>query len=228
MSSYFLHNERCPRCASKGDDLSKDNLAVYSDEHKYCFKCGYYVRGDKTLQLKERNDTDTLTPSITDFNKATLKYLKSYGLTDEEIQQHLRGHEDGYMFIDSNFYSIRRLDKKPKVITQGKVVGNEPIFLNDNGGTTVIICEDVLSAIKIARVGNSCALMKTAIHDVLLHRLATYFERCYLWLDNDVKEHVMTKLYPKLVPYFKEVRIITSEYDPKVYNTKEIERFINE
>jgi len=36
MSSDFTKHEECPQCGSK------DNLAVYSDGHGYCFGCGYW------------------------------------------------------------------------------------------------------------------------------------------------------------------------------------------
>ena len=42
---HVVRREQCPRCASRGNDNSKDNLAVYlnSDgkESSHCFACGY-------------------------------------------------------------------------------------------------------------------------------------------------------------------------------------------
>ena len=41
--SYVVGREQCPKCAEKGFDRSGDNLVMYSDEHKYCYRCEYYV-----------------------------------------------------------------------------------------------------------------------------------------------------------------------------------------
>jgi len=226
MMSYFIHNEQCPRCRKQGNDLSKDNLAVYSDEHKYCFRCGYYVPADKIHIIKSYIEKPTKynlqTPGICDFTLETITYLKRYGLTDDEIYGNLSGHKDGYVFKTSNFYLIRRLHEKPKVMIYGNVVGNEPVWLSDNDTETITICEDVLSAIKISRVISSCALLKTAIHDKLLVRLSKQFNNCILWLDPDMHTHMIKIILPKIKPYFKEVKVIMSEKDPKEYSTENI------
>ena len=43
--SVLLRHEQCPRCASRGNDNSKDNLAIYKNEDgqesSHCFSCGY-------------------------------------------------------------------------------------------------------------------------------------------------------------------------------------------
>ena len=230
--SYFIHNEQCPKCRASGNDVSKDNLAVYSDDHKYCFRCGYYVPPDKTYIIKsyieKPKEISSLTfPDTCAFTPETLAYLKRYGLTDEEIHDNLYGHEDGYAFMTSNFYLIRRLDKLPKVLTHGNVVGNEPVFLTREPSKTIVLCEDVLSAIKIARVENSCALLKTSVHYKLLWRLASSFDKCVLFLDGDMYSNMTKKLLPQVSPYFKETKIVFSERDPKELSTSEIKSFID-
>ena len=50
--SHFLYNERCPRCSENGADKSGNNLAVYSDTHKYCFACGYHDRGGHCREIQ--------------------------------------------------------------------------------------------------------------------------------------------------------------------------------
>ena len=39
----FDHHEQCPECAKRGNDTSGDNLGVFTDGHKFCFCCQYYV-----------------------------------------------------------------------------------------------------------------------------------------------------------------------------------------
>jgi hypothetical protein len=229
--SHFLHNERCPKCAAQGHDLSADNLGVYSDNHRYCWKCGYYEPGDiveKHFKQKEIvNSKGLIYPEITNFNQECLEYLRSYQLTDEEIYSNLNGHGDGYSFFDSKFFLVRRLHKKPKVIVKGEVVGNEPIFASPNGGDTVAIVEDILSAIKVSRVIDTIALLKADLHDIVITRLANRYDNCYLWLDSDMYEKMSTKLLPRIKPYFKQCKVIMSEHDPKVYNDQQIKEFIN-
>jgi len=229
-SSYFIYSESCPKCRSKGEDRAGDNLAVYSDGHKWCYKCNYFVTGDSLYSLKAAKveGKDKLVyPRVVDFSKATLDYLKSFDLTYDEIETHLVGHEDGYYFRDNNFFLVRRLYKKPKVIIQGEVIGNEPILLNDNLPDTVVLCEDIISAIKINRVVSSCALLKTSIHDNLLYRLAKQFNNCIIWLDPDMYQHVCNKLLPKCNPLFQNVKVILSDKDPKYYNSLQIKEYIN-
>lgn len=40
-------HEQCPKCAANGRDKHKDNLAVYSDGHAWCYSCGYYQPADR-------------------------------------------------------------------------------------------------------------------------------------------------------------------------------------
>ena len=46
--SYVVDKEQCPKCADQGRDISCDNLAVYSDGHKFCFACEHFVKGNMT------------------------------------------------------------------------------------------------------------------------------------------------------------------------------------
>lgn len=51
MDSEFIRKEPCPQCGSR------DNLARYSDQHGWCFGCGYYEKGDgqvDDIEVKER------------------------------------------------------------------------------------------------------------------------------------------------------------------------------
>jgi hypothetical protein len=229
VATYFLYNEGCPRCIAKGEDTHRDNLAVYSDGHKWCYKCNYFVQGDSLYSLKAVKvvDESIVPPKPEEFSKEVLEYLKQYGLTDDEIEANFYGHGDGYLFVTPNFYLIRRLSKYPKVIVKGVVVGNEPVFMSDTCKDTVVLCEDVLSAVKISRVSPSCALLKTSIHDNLLYRLAKQFDNCKIWLDPDMYSHVCNKLLPKVTPLFQNVSVILSEKDPKYYDTSKIKEYLN-
>lgn len=230
--SHFLRNEACPKCRSSGGDISGDNLGVYSDGHSYCWKCGFYNPGDiKDKYFKKEpitNSRGLIYPEITSFSKETIDYLKKYGLTDDEIYSNLNGHTEGYSFFDSAFYQVRRINPidKPKVDTRGIIVGNEPIFASSNGGDSVVLVEDIISSIKVSRVIDSCALLKSSIHDILILRLANRYKNCYLWLDPDMYQKMTKSLLPRLKPYFNQVRVIFSELDPKEYSTQKIKEYL--
>ena len=51
--SNVINKEQCPACASRGQDNSCDNLAVYDDGHKYCFACKHYEHGNTQDKKKE-------------------------------------------------------------------------------------------------------------------------------------------------------------------------------
>lgn len=228
--SYFIYSESCPKCRSKGEDRAGDNLAVYSDGHKWCYKCDYFVAGDSLYSLRalKKDSQETFkSPNPEEFSKDCLDYLTSFGLTHDEIEQHLYGNSDGYLFTTPNFYLIRRLHKTPKVIVKGAVVGNEPVFMANECKDTIVLCEDILSAIKISRVSPSCALLKTSIHDSLLYRLAKQFNNCKIWLDPDMYTHVCKNLLPKVTPMFQNVSVVLSEKDPKYYDTDKIKEYLN-
>ena len=64
--SYVVDREQCPKCAEQGFDRSGDNLVVYSDDHKYCFRCEYYVPSNNSNKEKI-----AMEPTIIDFKKYT-------------------------------------------------------------------------------------------------------------------------------------------------------------
>lgn len=45
-----IARERCPQCASLGQDRKSDNLIVYDNDSKHCFKCNYHVFEDQEEQ----------------------------------------------------------------------------------------------------------------------------------------------------------------------------------
>lgn len=49
-----IGHQQCPQCHSEGKDNSGDNLAIYDDNSKYCFSCGYSEKGESNLGVKEK------------------------------------------------------------------------------------------------------------------------------------------------------------------------------
>jgi len=111
--SQVVSKDRCPRCEEQGRDRHRDNLAVYSDGHEYCFACGYYKPSPlsqriKALDTPKDSHTISLLPGgttskdspesilrslsieLSEYTIAIpsepLSWLRSYGITPAEIR----------------------------------------------------------------------------------------------------------------------------------------------
>ena len=92
--SKVIEREQCPACASRGQDNSCDNLAVYDDGHKYCYACEYREsgKGDTVPIVKDTSNTK--------FYKGT--YVANRGITEKTMRMY--GYE-----------AIRQGDKKAEI-----------------------------------------------------------------------------------------------------------------
>ena len=141
----FSHHEPCPSCGSR------DNVGVWEDGGKYCFGCGWGVRGYKGIsnkelkqQLKreEKNSDGTRVASLpSDFDyglpAVPLAWLRKYGITDQEIAQQRMGWSDARQllvfpvfdnygalcFCQSRYFGAN--ESHPKYLTSGS---SEKIF----------------------------------------------------------------------------------------------------
>lgn len=225
--SHFLFNEPCPQCRSNGSDKNGDNLAVYSDGHKYCFKCKYFVTGDKLHALRNvsaiKNPKDSSGIKVTEFSEDALRWLKKYNLTNDEIFTFFKGTSNGWAFTTEKFTIERNLYRQPKVKNFGEILGNEPII---HVNSTLVIVEDVVSMVKVGRQFSCCALLKSSLNDILLLRLAKDYDHLVLWLDPDMSQHMVKRLLPKCRLLFKSVKVVFSENDPKDHTDSEIYSYV--
>ena len=92
--NHVIEHTQCPRCATHGHDRTKDNLAVYSDGSKYCFRCHYLVLASAKSRIKKEFSGVTRTPpdtvvlpsdvSLTLPGKAKV-FCSKFGLTTKDI-----------------------------------------------------------------------------------------------------------------------------------------------
>jgi hypothetical protein len=229
--SHFIKHERCPKCSAIGQDRSGNNLAVYSDGHKHCFACGYYVRGDIIERYKqkviEKPTSYSSFQRARNFSSDALVYLKKYGLTDKEIHDNYFWCDDGYLVFDGGKYQNARnfTNRGVKYISRGLIRGNEKMFLHNPQNESVVIAEDAISAIKISRTCNSVPIHNSIIPLELILRLSKQFKNLFIWLDRD-KAKESFKEAKKAEIYFDKVRIIWSEKDPKEYSNTEIKNYL--
>ena len=89
--AQHIKNVPCPKCREQGNDRTGDNLAVYSDDSRYCWKCGYWSNGGLSARkLLDRHTAPILKeyPRIAlpidctiDYPDKCLSWLKPFELT---------------------------------------------------------------------------------------------------------------------------------------------------
>ena len=229
--SHFLYNERCPRCSKNGNDRSGNNLAVYSDTHKYCFACGYKVKGDIVEKYKQQKVEKTSNNKFFNrsnvFDNKALIYLKKYGLTDKEIEENYFWDDAGFLVFDADKYQNARnfTGIGAKYISRGIIRGNEKVFDNTKKDSIVVV-EDAISAIKVGRVVPCVPLHNSIVPLELILRLSRRFKNIFIWLDPDKQKESLREA-SKASLYFDNVSTIWAEKDPKDYSVKEIENYLH-
>lgn len=235
--SYFITHTGCPKCGSS------DAFAEYDDGHFWCFSCGHYVPAKGNIQVVERHfsergtNVNSLPLNISlDIPKEPYKWLKSYGITDEEIVNNKLMWGDGMLIFpfygennEINFWQGRYFPMgNPKVYTCG--FPDKFINFRDFGGgksTRVVVVEDSVSAIKVNRV---CASAELLGSNLSMHKaigLSRVFSHLTLWLDSD-KLLTATKFVNKYSSLFDKCDYIYTDKDPKEFTTEEIRKILNE
>jgi hypothetical protein len=247
MSSKFLRLEACPKCREQGSDKHGDNLAVYSDG-SYCFSCGYTRRN--VLQgffefsetgkgfPRSSNSNDGKRPIQVEGHGPTdeaREWLEGLDLTDKERYGILRIHWDSHYFgwkfpVNKQFYQVRLFGpkRKSKWITHGQ----KPLMhlYNQTKGTvldTVVLVEDIISAVKISRVVTASPLFGSNWKwtPEILQKL-TPFKHIIIWLDWDKKDYAFRQM-KKLQQYGFKVSMISTESDPKEQTTEYVQELLD-
>lgn len=222
----IIHTQ-CPKCASLGKDNHKDNLAIYPNNSKYCFSCGYYQSGNNSY-VKPTTKTYKLPyDSNISFPIEYCSYLNKY-LTKYEISHNLIIWSNTYNrlifpIINQNSFIGRSLTEKPKWKFYGQKQ-NLIYLLGRINSNTIIITEDIISAIIVGRQ-NICTLpiFGTHISTTLLQKLKNKYNKTkfILWLDKD-KEATSLNYYYKFKQLNFNISYISTNKDPKEYSNEEI------
>ena len=229
-NSVLLSKTRCPKCAERGNDKSHDNLGQYSDGHSYCFSCGYYSGGNSLYKLKEEipqsdvielsmpEDISTIIPEIPS------KWLQTYGVNPSPI---FWSEKEQWLifpiYIKGDFvaYIARNFKSVPKWLGFG--INNQLYYLLGNSSTSsLILVEDIVSAIKISKIHPVMPLFGSHIG---LHRWARLkkmgINKIWVWLDYDKRLYALTSaLEGQSIGI--DVKVIITEKDPKEYNYDQI------
>lgn len=166
-------------------------------------------------------------------------WLSKYNISQQEI--------DAYNFLWSNSYSrlILPVYKAGKLVYwQGRYFGEDttqPKYINtrnkrtevwfDTGGvdgySTIVLCEDILSAIAISRVPGyrAVALLGCYLSDEMLVRLQSEGRQVCLWLDLD-KRATSYRYSKRLKEFGLNAKSVVTPKDPKEYKPEQIREFL--
>lgn len=232
----ILRNEQCPECAKNGADTRGDNLVRYQDGGAFCFACRYHEKQTSfmTHEPPTKTPLPRLVPELDKWAPKNLAWLRKY-LNDEEIEgwfEYAPDLDRHVFFLDFTkpdgeeefYWEARAVDKpgEPKV----KSHGTKPYFPIYHGADGVgkdhlVIVEDVVSSIKLARHFNTLPLFGCYCPNewiVAIHR-NTFFKKVVIWLDSD-KLPVAMELLKKL-RYLKPTTVVHTPKDPKDYDNEE-------
>ena len=234
--SYLLKKEQCPECAKLGKDRNHDNLALYSDGHSYCFSCGYTNRiwnslsttsesnkkPYKEIQITLPIDCDTSYPAN------ALKWISQYELSSNDLlsnnvlwsEQHKRLIFPIYGDIGLLAYQGRYFGSeinKPKWWGQGDLANTFHIIKGRSLQPTLILTEDIVSAIKVSRYAPAMPLFGCSIgikRFKRLYKLLGYQADIKIWLDPDKRKEAIKESRKGTLCGLK-TSVIISNKDPK-------------
>lgn len=227
--SKFIGHIPCPKCGSK------DNLAEY-DDHFWCFGCRYHKVKDDIHTLRKRafkhsEDPPSLVGLMNcsrDLPQTAMKWLLSYGISKDEIEQYdFQWCEDNELLVlynkDGYWQGRSFADNRPKYLSGG----NKPLTIYGSGNKIVCV-EDILSAIKIARLSPdycSTPLLGSSMPLETTQSLIERFNDVIVWLDRDKAKNAI-KIARNLKQRGINSEVVISPLDPKEYNKEEIKQWL--
>ncbi len=236
--SQFIEHRPCPNCGSS------NNLAVYVD-NEYCFGCKYIkfynyhprrienikTTTDKIVSLPY--DVVPIIPAVAD------EWLRKYKLSVSELIKHrvvwseMRNllifpyfGPDNYLFGYQGRY-FGNDPKHPKWVGFGGFK-RQNSYLVGPDKTKIVIVEDIISAIRLARkTSSSCLFGSFVDYSKYINIYNIYKPKEYIiWLDDDKKKESYLYSY-NLNKLGIQSRVISTKLDPKCYSDSEIELILN-
>ena len=231
--SNFIKLGPCPYCGSK------DNRAEYQNGY-WCFGCSKLEIKEDTKTLRERvYKTNTLADgksiylieTIKDIPQMAMRWLLKYDITREEILKYGISWDPVRKLLvllkNKNYWQARNFGfGNLKYLSQGM----KPLTIYGEGDTIVLV-EDVLSAIKIARLrydGYSASpLLGSSLSKQAEAQLIRRYKKIYIWLDRDKAKNAI-RIKNRLRSLGVISKAIITELDPKEYNKEKLKEFLND
>lgn len=247
MTSTLLYKTQCPSCNDQGKDKSRDNLAVYSDGHSYCYSCGYVTTANLSRIKNTKKDTQLVNlpediqdifalpndiPSIAInwlLNYFKYKEIPKFTFWSNSKQSLIfpiydnPNHPTTLLAYQARYFGNNL--KYPKWIGYG--INNSLVFsYGKNKHNTTVLVEDLISTYKVGHVQHTTCLFGSHIGAKRLVTLALLgYTTIYIWLD-----------YDKRIESIKEaslgqslglsMKVIHTKKDPKEYSYEEIQEIL--
>ena len=191
-------------------------------------------------ELNEQTEAKTAFPTFShDLPQKGVEWAKSYGIEVPELLfRDVQGVEPlqfrqrmAFIFRDSGRHPIlaqaRNLEEgaKPKYITYGKPNEVLPIYYvrsSERRSNCLVLVEDCLSAIKLARLTDAMPCLASEVSSLKLKRLAGLYGTFLIWLDSDMYPKAQ-KMANKLQLLGCKAHAVYTDLDPKCYEMQDIE-----
>ena len=254
MSNYYK-NVPCPKCRENGEDRAGDNLSLYSDGSGYCWKCHYYILSDNVIsnyKAKQTTPVQIPMPKITlpkdctaEYPQKCIDWIRSYDLDKSDLLYNGVLYSEKEERLIFPFWNGETLEgwqgryfgtdnKKAKWYSRGDVQSIIHILKNgrvghpENDASRLVLCEDIVSAIKVSKLGICCMPLfgvniKARIPQF---RVLSYLEYI-IFLDEDMHQHSTKESLTMRLNGFK-TRVLLSDCDPKEYSYQELECLLKE
>ena len=245
--THCVSHTQCPKCRGLGHDRSGDNLAVYSDGSKYCFRCGYLetASGIQRIRTEDAGSSSSTDREITlprDVDTAIPDrgrgFLRDFALTEQDVKNNMIMWSDYYKRLIFPYFDsdglvgwqgryLGELPSKAKWFSQGDLKNIVHIVGNKLAKTCVIV-EDIVSAIKVGHNSSFCAMPLFGSHVSMTKflQLKKKYGTVYIWLDKDVQTKAVKYAANGRVLGL-DVRNIITDNDPKSYTDSQIEMILH-
>lgn len=217
----------------------------------YCHHCGKGAsKHGKKRYIRDRQPTQVtwdlrLPYDLTrkDMHVVAHAWLYKYGITDEELRLYGIGWSEtvGRVILPVydqagtlTAYQSRRVlphDHMPKYLTDKNKGCRFPLFLGtkQTSTTTVVLTEDILSAIKVGRQCQAAALLGVNLtRENRNALLAEGFTKFVVWLDDDnaAVRHAQRKIMRSIEPFADVVKVTGHTCDPKEMSDEQIKSIL--
>ena len=235
----FVKHEPCPSCGSR------DNLGRYSDGSAFCFGCHYTERattspfvGERDGKTQEYGTGDVFQQyreASNHIHGRGLAWLSSYGITaTEALRAGFRWSDSWEQLLmplydgDNHLVCVQAKNFNPKRASKAKYynIGDKSDSMTVYGDSaTLILTEDILSAIKVSHGYMGMPLLGTHISRSKLAKVCQGIERLVVWLDEDKwREARDIADAAKLIGI--NAKTLLTPKDPKEYNGTEIVQLV--
>lgn len=211
--SVVVGRGRCPSCASTGSDRSGDNLAIYSDEHTHCFKCGYHTNGNGTVSTVEQQPKEfkAINGACWDLPHRRIdeKTCRQYGyqcavVNDKDVEianyygpdgtmvgQHIRGPDKQFFWKGSS--------RNVQLFGQNQwKVGGKRLVITEGEIDCMTVCQLLGNTWPVVSLPNGAANAVKAIKDNL--EFVSSYEEVVLCFDMDDAGQAAAQAVSEVLP----------------------------